>query len=149
MEVYIRNEAAKRDTEQSKYAIHKTIAAIKAGNMSGRPASTAKETPVVGPYAGFSCPVCQHGDDQQQQQQQQQQRAQVPYFRSENLDSIIYLCHQASNLADREVSSSFLVLSCGTYYIISVALSSGPTLLWFFLSGVFFFFFSFNHDITN
>ena len=106
LEVFIRNQSDKLHADQSKYAIHKTIAAIKAGNVSGGKASSASTTPLPDPYTSFACPICQHDDDEHGRKGRSTTSAgtQLPFFRSENLDSIIYLCQQASSFADREVS---------------------------------------------
>lgn len=98
LEKYIHKEEGKSNAKASKYIIHKTLAAIKSDKVDAEPNMVAPK-----PSSLFSCPVCQHGDDDLGQDPFSKNRGAVPYFRSEHLDSIVYLVHQASSLADRVV----------------------------------------------
>jgi hypothetical protein len=121
--VYIRNEHDRINTDKSKYAIHKSIAAIKAGNvLSAKTGIATGSSSGSGsgsgrnPYSTFMCPVCQHDDEEGGAGPgvaggaawgASRENAQAPpFFRSENLDSIIYLYQQASSVAEREVTTS-------------------------------------------
>jgi hypothetical protein len=108
LEMYIHNENDRIARDSSKYSIHKTIATIKAGNVSGNKVDPMNEKNIVkDPYENFACPVCQHDEEERGHScgaaQIKNRKSTIPFHRSENLDSIIYLCQQASSLADREV----------------------------------------------
>jgi len=107
LEMYIHNENERIAREKSKYSIHKTLASLKAGNRTDADSQSQKRNNDI--YANFACPVCQHEEDEHgssnalaRGMNQLENQNQMPFFRSENLDSIIYLCHQASSVEERE-----------------------------------------------
>lgn len=64
--------------------------------------STNRTKKVSDGYAHFVCPLCKHSDEDDAKNPSRAPETKRLYFRSEHLDSIIYLCQQASSKAERE-----------------------------------------------